>query len=100
MTWTCRLYRNGRLEDDRLDIAAAFDSAFVRSAGGAGQAARLILEETGWPPVEGLAMVAYTVKLLAVQPLQLNASWTRPVDVAAGRPEVMCVKVEPPSVER
>jgi 2-polyprenyl-6-methoxyphenol hydroxylase-like FAD-dependent oxidoreductase len=38
-----------RLEDDRLDIAAAFDSTFVRSSGGMCEAARLLLNATGWP---------------------------------------------------
>jgi flavin-dependent dehydrogenase len=38
-----------RLEDDRLDLAAAFDSAAVRSAGGPGGLAVRILAEVGWP---------------------------------------------------
>ena len=34
-----------RVEDDRLDVAAAFDAAFVKSAGGLGLAAEVILRE-------------------------------------------------------
>jgi flavin-dependent dehydrogenase len=38
-----------RLEDDRLDIAAAFDASFVKMAGGPGGAAEFLLQEVGWP---------------------------------------------------
>lgn len=38
-----------RVDDDRLDIAAAFDAAFVKSAGGPGPAAAAILNQVGWP---------------------------------------------------
>jgi flavin-dependent dehydrogenase len=44
-----------RLEDGRLDVAAAFDAGFVRSAGGPGPAAVAVLAEAGLPPVPGLA---------------------------------------------
>ena len=44
-----------RLEDDRLNIAAAFDVNFVRSTGGLSHAARRVLEESGMPEVKGLA---------------------------------------------
>ena len=44
-----------RLEDGRLDIAAAFDAGFVRTAGGPGGAASTILKATRWPLVPGLA---------------------------------------------
>jgi flavin-dependent dehydrogenase len=44
-----------RLEDGRLDVAAAFDREAVRRAGGPGAAAAGILSEVGWPPVPGLA---------------------------------------------
>jgi 2-polyprenyl-6-methoxyphenol hydroxylase-like FAD-dependent oxidoreductase len=43
-----------RLEDGRLDVAGAFDVAFVRSAGGPGHAAAEILRSTGLPSIEGL----------------------------------------------
>jgi flavin-dependent dehydrogenase len=44
-----------RLEDGRLDVAAAFDRAAVRDAGGPGNAAASVLAEVGWPAVPGLA---------------------------------------------
>ena len=44
-----------RVEAGRLDVAAAFDTAFVKSAGGLGPAAEAILAAVGWPVVPGLA---------------------------------------------
>jgi flavin-dependent dehydrogenase len=44
-----------RLEDGRLDVAAALDGRFVREAGGPGAAAAAIIAEAGLPPVPGLA---------------------------------------------
>ncbi len=44
-----------RLEDGRLDVAAAFDREAVRQAGGPGEAAVEILGEVGLPGVPGLA---------------------------------------------
>jgi 2-polyprenyl-6-methoxyphenol hydroxylase-like FAD-dependent oxidoreductase len=44
-----------RLEDGRLDVAAAFDREAVRRAGGPGEAAAGILRAVGLPPVAGLA---------------------------------------------
>jgi flavin-dependent dehydrogenase len=44
-----------RLEDGRLDIAAALDPAFVRQAGGLGEAATRIIRTAGLPPVPKLA---------------------------------------------
>ena len=43
-----------RLEDGRLDIAAAFDAAFVRSSGGLGAAAEAVLSGVRWPVVAGI----------------------------------------------
>jgi flavin-dependent dehydrogenase len=43
-----------RLEDGRLDVAAAFDRETVRSAGGPGSAAARVLAEVSWPAVPGL----------------------------------------------
>ena len=43
-----------RLEDGRLDVAAAFDASEVR-AGGPGAAAVRLLHEAGWPAPDGLA---------------------------------------------
>ncbi len=42
------------LEDGRLDIAAAFDPAFVRTADGLGEAATLTLAEAGFPAIPHL----------------------------------------------
>jgi flavin-dependent dehydrogenase len=47
-----------RLEDGRLDIAAAFDASEVRS-GGPGAAAVRLLQEAGWPAPDGLAELAW-----------------------------------------
>ncbi len=44
-----------RVEDGRLDVAAAFDVAFVKAQGGLGLAAEAVLGEVGWPRVLGLA---------------------------------------------
>lgn len=44
-----------RLEDGRLNLAAAFDRAYVRRAGGLGAAAERILNEAGLPPIDGIA---------------------------------------------
>jgi flavin-dependent dehydrogenase len=44
-----------RVEDERLDVAAAFDPAFVKSAGGLGAAAELILLQVNWPVPRGLS---------------------------------------------
>lgn len=43
-----------RLEDGRLDIAAALDPAFVRQLGGPGKAVEAILAEANFPAVRGL----------------------------------------------
>jgi flavin-dependent dehydrogenase len=44
-----------RLEDGRLDVAAAFDVESVRACGGPGPAAEAVLGEVGWPRPRGLA---------------------------------------------
>ena len=38
-----------RLEDHRLDVAAAFDVEFVREAGSLAEAGRIVVQSTGWP---------------------------------------------------
>src|SRR5262249_17954767 len=48
-----------RLEDGRLDIAAAFDRAAVRQAGSPALAAAAILEQVGWPAVPLLQPLAW-----------------------------------------
>lgn len=44
-----------RVEDGRLDVAAAFDAHFVRASGSLGAAATEVLRETGWPVPANLA---------------------------------------------
>jgi flavin-dependent dehydrogenase len=44
-----------RVEDGRLDVAAAFDAHFVRASGSPGAAAEAVLRETGWPVPSNLA---------------------------------------------
>jgi flavin-dependent dehydrogenase len=48
-----------RLEDGRLDVAAALDPAEVKRAGGLGATTAAILEEAGLPAVPGLAGAAW-----------------------------------------
>ena len=43
-----------RLEDGRLDLAAAFDPAFVRTHHGLGPAAAAVIGHAGAPPVPGI----------------------------------------------
>jgi flavin-dependent dehydrogenase len=44
-----------RVEDNRLDVAAAFDVEFVKACGGPGAAAEAVLGEVGWPRAPDLA---------------------------------------------
>jgi flavin-dependent dehydrogenase len=44
-----------RIEDNRLDVAAAFDVSFVKACGNLGAAAEAILGEVNWPRIPGLA---------------------------------------------
>jgi flavin-dependent dehydrogenase len=44
-----------RLEDGRLDVAAAFDSSALRHLGGPARAATGVIAEVGWPVPAGLA---------------------------------------------
>ena len=48
-----------RLEDGRLDLAAAFDPHAVRVQGGPGRAAVELLAEVGWPAVPNLATLSW-----------------------------------------
>lgn len=48
-----------RLEDGRLDVAAALDPALVRRAGGLGRAVEGILTEAGLPSLPGLAELGW-----------------------------------------
>lgn len=44
-----------RLEDGRLNLAAAFDASFLRACGGPGAAAARVLAAVGWPVPRDLA---------------------------------------------
>ncbi len=48
-----------RLEDGRLNLAAAFDPRWVRDCGGIGSAAVQLLAEVGWPAVPTLAELGW-----------------------------------------
>lgn len=48
-----------RLEDGRLNLAAAFDAAFVKATGGPGAAAACVLDEVCWPPLPGIRMLGW-----------------------------------------
>lgn len=48
-----------RVEDGRLDVAAAFDPTFVRDAGGLGAAAVTVLREAGFPAIASLDSAAW-----------------------------------------
>ncbi len=74
-----------RVEDNRLDIAAAFDPAFVKSAGGLGLAAVTILQEVGWPVPAGLAGAAWKgTPALTRHPRQIASDRLFVVGDAAG----------------
>jgi flavin-dependent dehydrogenase len=48
-----------RLEDGRLDVAAALDASRVRACGGPGQAVVPLLAEAGWPIIPSLETAAW-----------------------------------------
>ncbi len=48
-----------RLEDGRLDVAAALDGEYVRASGGPGRAVPPLLAAAGLPPVPGLGGLAW-----------------------------------------
>jgi flavin-dependent dehydrogenase len=48
-----------RVEDDRLNVAAAFDVDFVRATGGLANAANYVLRESGSPTIEALGAVRW-----------------------------------------
>jgi flavin-dependent dehydrogenase len=48
-----------RLEDGRLDIAAALDPALIRRQGGPAGAVSSLLASTGWPPVPDLGSLSW-----------------------------------------
>src|SRR5205085_586761 len=48
-----------RIEDGRLDVAAAFDADVVRAAGSPGAAAAAVLREAGLPAIPSLEAAAW-----------------------------------------
>ncbi len=48
-----------RLEDGRLDLAAAFDASWLRKWGKPGAAAAALLDEVGWPAPENLTALPW-----------------------------------------
>jgi flavin-dependent dehydrogenase len=48
-----------RQQDGRLNLAAAFDVAFVQESGGPGPAAAAMLGEIGWPSLTGLSELTW-----------------------------------------
>ena len=48
-----------RLENQQLNIAAAFDKNYLRHAGGAGKAAAAVLEQAGLPAIGGVESLAW-----------------------------------------
>lgn len=74
-----------RVEDDRLDVAAAFDPLFMKAAGGPGSAAETILREVGWPIPPGLAEAPWRgTPALTRRPVRLAKRGVFVVGDAAG----------------
>lgn len=48
-----------RIEDGRLNLAAALDASLVKQARGLGNAAAMVLDEAGFPPIVGLASLPW-----------------------------------------
>ncbi len=69
-----------RLEDGRLDLAAAFDAAHLRTAGGPARAAARMVREAGWPPpgpVEELPLARHAGPDAAAAPRRGGAAVRR-----------------------
>ena len=74
-----------RLEDGRLDVAAAFDAGAVRAAGGPGGAAARLLREAAWPAPDRLEELAWRgTPPLTRRPRRLAAERVFLVGDAAG----------------
>jgi flavin-dependent dehydrogenase len=74
-----------RLEDGRLDLAAAFDASGLRRAGGPGPAATQLLDAAGWPSPPDLAQLPWRGTLaLTRQARQLAAERLFVLGDAAG----------------
>lgn len=74
-----------RVEDGRLDVAAAFDPSFVKAAGGLGPAAEDVLRSVGWPVPDELVGAAWKgTPALTRAPRRVAAERTFVVGDAAG----------------
>ncbi len=74
-----------RLEENRLDIAAALDRSLIHRAGGLGYAAEIILKEAGFPIVPGLAALPWRgTPLLTQRPRKVAAHRVFALGDAAG----------------
>jgi 2-polyprenyl-6-methoxyphenol hydroxylase-like FAD-dependent oxidoreductase len=74
-----------RVEDDRLDVAAALDPSFVKGEGGPGPAAEVILYSAGWPVPPGFADARWKgTPALTRRPRRLGGGRTFVVGDAAG----------------
>ncbi|WP_439621782.1 NAD(P)/FAD-dependent oxidoreductase [Gemmata sp.] len=74
-----------RVEDGRLDVAAAFDPAFVKAAGGLGPAAADVLGSAGWPVPPDLAGASWKgTPALTRRPVRVAGERSFVVGDAAG----------------
>jgi flavin-dependent dehydrogenase len=74
-----------RLEDGRLDLAAAMDATWLRNLGGPGRAAQELLRENGWPaPADVLDLPWHGTPALTRQPRCLSAPRVFALGDAAG----------------
>ncbi len=74
-----------RLEDGRLNLAAAFDASFLRSWHHPGQAAGQMLAEVGWPEIPGLEQARWRgTPALTRRPIQPGSERVLAVGDAAG----------------
>ena len=74
-----------RVEDGRLDVAAAFDASFLKHEGGPGPAAEVVLSEVGWPVPAGLAEMPWRgTPALTRRPTRLAGRGVFVVGDAAG----------------
>ncbi len=74
-----------RLEDGRLNLAAAFDAPFLRSCHHPGEAAVRMLAEVGWPAIPGLEQVRWKgTPALTRHPIQPGSERVLAVGDSAG----------------
>jgi menaquinone-9 beta-reductase len=74
-----------RLEDGRLNLAAAFNARFLRACRHPGRAALLVLQEVGWPAPAGLADLRWRgTPALTRRPSRLGSGRVLALGDAAG----------------